>query len=203
MLRRHATVIGVGARAALFARGCGAGTAQAAASSTRTAAAAATAATVAAATAAAGSASPDAAAAPAARTNRPPARVLVTGFCDWKDLGMPPNLWRCRDNPSCRLLVGKTAQTPPPIRAGELATMLRAAAPEVEWCFETLTTTWMTAAGLDLQAFDAVHSPPVPSHVHSSLTMVTPMTVTTMACNPWAVVAHQCVLPAPPDVAFV
>ncbi|MEM6995755.1 MAG: hypothetical protein AAF721_34920, partial [Myxococcota bacterium] len=35
-----------------------------------------------------------------------PIAVLVTGFNDWKELGDPPNVWRCRDNPSCRLLLG-------------------------------------------------------------------------------------------------
>ena len=34
-------------------------------------------------------------------------RVLITGFYDWKDLGVPPLIDRCRDNPSGRLLVKK------------------------------------------------------------------------------------------------
>ena len=38
------------------------------------------------------------------REGREPIRVLVTGFCDWK--GLQGDLWRVRDNPSGRLLVG-------------------------------------------------------------------------------------------------
>ena len=40
----------------------------------------------------------------ARRLGTEPYRVLVTGFCDWK--GLRGNVWRRRDNPSCRLLVG-------------------------------------------------------------------------------------------------
>ena len=71
-----------------------------------------------------------------------PMRVLVTGFNDWKELGEPPELWRCRDNPSCRLLVGAEQVGVPDTFAGPLVTRLRAAAPEVEWRFETLPVTW-------------------------------------------------------------
>jgi hypothetical protein len=38
------------------------------------------------------------------REGREPIRVLITGFCDWK--GLQGDLWRVRDNPSGRLLVG-------------------------------------------------------------------------------------------------
>ena len=33
-------------------------------------------------------------------------KVLITGFYDWKELGTPPQLTRCRDNPSCVVLAG-------------------------------------------------------------------------------------------------
>jgi hypothetical protein len=74
-----------------------------------------------------------------------PMRVLVTGFNDWKELGEPPNVWRCRDNPSCRLLLG--AETPdrpdrPEDYAGPLVARLRGRAPEVEWRFSTMPVTW-------------------------------------------------------------
>jgi hypothetical protein len=97
-------------------------------------------------------------------------RVLVTGFNDWRDLAgggggltVPPNLWRCRDNPSCRLLLGAPSQSPPLSRAGELCRLLRSLFPEqeaaraqVEWCFQTLPVTWQTGAGLDPHSFDVV-----------------------------------------------
>jgi hypothetical protein len=86
-----------------------------------------------------------------------PVRVLVTGFHDWRELGdVSPNLWRCRDNPSCRLLLGPTSSAPPVKRDGELPRLLRTDAPEVEFVFQTLTTTWGTSNGLDLTGFDAV-----------------------------------------------
>ncbi len=74
-----------------------------------------------------------------------PLRVLVTGFHDWRDIGSPSEVWRCRDNPSCRLLIGSQglAATEPPTRhAGPLVERLVRAAPEVEWSFRTLPVTW-------------------------------------------------------------
>ena len=69
-----------------------------------------------------------------------PVRVLVTGFHDWRELGdVSPNLWRCRDNPSCRLLLGPTSSAPPVKRDGELPRLLRTDAPEVEFVFQALT----------------------------------------------------------------
>jgi hypothetical protein len=71
-----------------------------------------------------------------------PMRVLVTGFNDWRDLGEPPNLWRCRDNPSCRLLLGEAATAEPSEYAGPLVGRLRAAAPDIVWSFATMPVTW-------------------------------------------------------------
>ena len=34
-------------------------------------------------------------------------RILITGFYDWKDLGEPPQIDRCKENPSGRLLANK------------------------------------------------------------------------------------------------
>jgi hypothetical protein len=76
-------------------------------------------------------------------------RVLVTGFNDWEDLGEPPQLWRCRDNPSCRLLVGEAAEGRPETLAGPLVRRLEAAAPELEWRFATMPVTWGVYGELD------------------------------------------------------
>ena len=32
--------------------------------------------------------------------------VLITGFYDWRGLGHPPEIYRCKENPSCRVLTG-------------------------------------------------------------------------------------------------
>jgi hypothetical protein len=68
--------------------------------------------------------------------------VLVTGFHDWEDLGDPPNVWRCRDNPSCRLLVGAESRERPTAFEGPLVERLERAAPGVEWTFSTLPVVW-------------------------------------------------------------
>ena len=87
-------------------------------------------------------------------------KVLVTGFNDWKNLGETPNLWRCQDNPSCRLLVGPACASPPLRKQGGLARRLRqcdaGSGVQIDWHFQTLTTQWQTAATLDYLAFDVV-----------------------------------------------
>ena len=51
--------------------------------------------------------------------------MLITGFHDWREL--EGNVWRCRDNPACQLLIGPEAtQTPPLVRSGALVTALAA-----------------------------------------------------------------------------
>jgi hypothetical protein len=75
----------------------------------------------------------------------PPMRVLVTGFNDWRDLGQPPNIWRCRDNPSCRLLLGAPHDAMPQtdfLFEGPLVERLRRRAPGIEWSFATMPVTW-------------------------------------------------------------
>lgn len=75
----------------------------------------------------------------------PRLRVLVTGFHDWHELGSPPKIWRCRANPSCRLLIGEVsldASEPPDRYAGPLIERLERAAPQIEWSFRTLPVTW-------------------------------------------------------------
>ena len=42
--------------------------------------------------------------------------MLVTGFHDWREL--ESNVWRCRDNPSCRVLYGAPSASPPIEKAG-------------------------------------------------------------------------------------
>jgi hypothetical protein len=71
-----------------------------------------------------------------------PMRVLVTGFNDWHELGEPANLWRCRDNPSCRLLLGEAHEHEPREHVGPLVALLETAAPAVEWRFATMPVTW-------------------------------------------------------------
>lgn len=98
-----------------------------------------------------GSASEAPAAAPVAATREPASelhdreeqavRVLVTGFNDWRDLG-EAGVWRCRDNPSCRLLLGEPHEARPHGYAGPLVQRLEAAAPQVDWRFATLPVTW-------------------------------------------------------------
>lgn len=69
-------------------------------------------------------------------------RVLVTGFNDWRELGEPPNVWRCRDNPSCRLILGAEHDSRPRTYEGPLAVRLRRRAPDIEWSFTTMPVTW-------------------------------------------------------------
>jgi len=86
-----------------------------------------------------------------ASSKRP--RVLITGFHDWRELD--GNIWRCRDNPSCRLLLGSQCPSPPIVRDGPLPRALRASVP-ADFSFVTLPVIWGTAAGLDLGSFDVV-----------------------------------------------
>lgn len=69
-------------------------------------------------------------------------RVLVTGFNDWRELGEPANVWRCRDNPSCRLLLGDAHDGRPEAHRGPLVVRLQAGAPELDWRFATMPVTW-------------------------------------------------------------
>jgi hypothetical protein len=72
--------------------------------------------------------------------------LLLTGFYDWRDLGAPPLLDRCRDNPSCRLT------------RGPLLPLLNAEAERRGHTLKThnLPVTWGAAERLDLSAYDAV-----------------------------------------------
>jgi hypothetical protein len=92
------------------------------------------------------------AATPAAPSETPtkerPMRVLVTGFNDWRELGTPPNVWRCRDNPSCRLLLGPEQHAQPSAYEGPLAVRLRRRAPDIEWSFATMPVTWEAFASV-------------------------------------------------------
>ena len=101
-----------------------------------------------------GSHAAGATAAPSDRA-RPRKRVLVTGFHDWREL--EANLWRCRDNPSCRLLYGPPSVSPPLEKAGPLVRALREAhGHDADFCFQGLPVIWGTAAACDLLGFDLV-----------------------------------------------
>jgi hypothetical protein len=80
--------------------------------------------------------------APQRNSKEQPVRVLVTGFNDWRELGEPANVWRCRDNPSCRLLLGDAHDHQPTTHAGPLVVRLREQAPELDWRFATMPVTW-------------------------------------------------------------
>jgi len=86
-------------------------------------------------------------------------RVLVTGFHDWKDLGDPPNIWKCRDNPSCRLIFGKPCNFPPSTRPGVLPAMLKRMCPEqYSFDFHSIPVVWGASSSLDLSGYDvAIH----------------------------------------------
>lgn len=81
-------------------------------------------------------------------------RVLVTGFNDWHDT--KDNVLRCRDNPSCRLLLGDACVKPPVARDGELPRFLRCEAPDIQWHFMALPVMWGAAWVCDWSAYDAV-----------------------------------------------
>lgn len=76
-----------------------------------------------------------------------PPRVLITGFHDWREL--ENNIWRCRDNPSCRLLLGPPCTAPPLVRDGPLPRALSAAAVPADFCYVTLPVLWSVSAALE------------------------------------------------------
>lgn len=82
-------------------------------------------------------------------------KVLVTGFNDWRNLGNPPNLWKCDENPSCRLLVGNATTSQPSSYGGPLVTQLNSNA-NIDWEYRTLPTTWGAAQAIPYQNYDAV-----------------------------------------------
>lgn len=98
----------------------------------------------------------DAPEATAPATAEPKLTVLVTGFHDWEELGEPPNVWRCRDNPSCRLLVGEPSTERPTRFDGPLVQALRTSAPDYSWRFSTLPVTWGAYESLDTSQVDVV-----------------------------------------------
>lgn len=91
------------------------------------------------------------------RPKTSPRRALITGFYDWKSLGTPPEVRRCRDNPSCRVLSG--VGVGPREFKGPLAKRLRAlsaASPELQIDFALLPVTWGSASRLDLTPYHTV-----------------------------------------------
>ncbi|KAJ1459567.1 hypothetical protein M885DRAFT_510694 [Pelagophyceae sp. CCMP2097] len=91
--------------------------------------------------------------------DRPPLRVLVTGFNDWKDL--KGNLMRCRDNPTCRLLVGDPCEAPPAEKRGPLIAKLEGMKYRMDhalFTFETLPVVWGGANKVDYKKYDVIVS---------------------------------------------
>ena len=86
------------------------------------------------------------------KTTRRRPRVLVTGFHDWREL--ENNIWRCRDNPSCRLLFGPPSASPPVERAGPLVRALKSV--DADFSFQSLPVVWGTAGACDPLSFDLV-----------------------------------------------
>ncbi len=83
-------------------------------------------------------------------------KLLVTGFCDWRDLGDPPTIWRCRDNPSGRLLTGAVTEDRAPPLQGPLAEGLRRAE-DLDVDLALLPVTWGAFAALPpIADYDAV-----------------------------------------------
>ncbi len=83
-------------------------------------------------------------------------KLLVTGFCDWRDLGDPPTIWRCRDNPSGRLLTGAATEGPTPQLQGPLAEELRRAE-DLDVDLALLPVTWGAFTRLpSIADYDAV-----------------------------------------------
>ena len=82
-------------------------------------------------------------------------RVLVTGFCDWRELGETADLWRCRDNTSGRLLTGEATTSATPNFAGPLVRHLQQC-DELAADFALLPVLWGTFYRLSLSGFDAL-----------------------------------------------
>lgn len=68
------------------------------------------------------------------------------------------NPWRCRDNPSCRLIYGEPCALPPVQRRGPLVRALARTdvSRHADFSFQSMPVFWHTAAGLDLTFFDVV-----------------------------------------------
>jgi len=84
-------------------------------------------------------------------------KVLVTGFNDWRDLGPQRDVWKCNENPSCRLLTGHATDSRQPTSyAGPLVSQLSGNT-NVTWEFKTMPVTWGAAAQMiNYQNYDAV-----------------------------------------------
>mmetsp|Transcript_1048 Transcript_1048/g.1363 ORF Transcript_1048/g.1363 Transcript_1048/m.1363 type:complete len:276 (-) Transcript_1048:417-1244(-) len=87
-------------------------------------------------------------------------RVLVTGFCDWRFKNERMNIWRVRDNPSGRLLVGGSCESPPVSLEGVLPRILNKECPaDWEFSFQVLPVIWGASFGVvSLSSYDvAIH----------------------------------------------
>ncbi len=82
-------------------------------------------------------------------------RILVTGFCDWRELGEEPDLWRCRDNPSGRLLTGGPTTSAAPDFSGPLTRELQHG-DDLEADVALLPVIWGAFCGLSISGYDAL-----------------------------------------------
>lgn len=105
--------------------------------------------------------------APPAEKPRPQAwKVYVSGFHDWphdKKQAQGFNRWRCIENPSGRLFIGRwyRGRTKPDASRGELPTRLRAVTRTgdgrtIEWTFDTLPVIWGIGRSIRAANYDVV-----------------------------------------------
>ena len=83
-------------------------------------------------------------------------RVLITGFNDWHSIN--GNVWKCCENPSCRLLLGCACDSPPEYgkREGELPKELEKNMKDVKFSYTTLPTIWGTGAVIAGDNYDII-----------------------------------------------
>ena len=104
---------------------------------------------------------------PRKRESPPPAwKVYLSGFHDWphdKKQAQGFNRWRCIENPSGRLFIGRwyRGNTKPDATRGELPQLLRAVTQTgngrtIEWTFDTLPVIWGIARTITAANFDVV-----------------------------------------------
>jgi hypothetical protein len=85
-------------------------------------------------------------------------RVLVTGFNDWRNLG-DAGVWRCQENPSCRLLLGEISNKKPTAQYnGTLVKFLKENAKNTSFDFVTLPTVGSMQVCYDATTPTCTHS---------------------------------------------
>jgi pyrrolidone-carboxylate peptidase len=82
-------------------------------------------------------------------------KVLITGFYDWRELGVPPQTRRCKDNPSCRVLAGEGIGERD--FKGGLSVKLQSLFqhnPSIKISFQLLPVTWESLGSLERTRYD-------------------------------------------------